>query len=194
MSRLHESDPENLTYGSDTPQTRERLRELMLFIADRCEDDPNFGVTKLNKILYYCDFLAFARLGEPITGISYNKLPFGPVPTAAQIVRDKMRQDGEIVITQEGSVSFRLSRVVPVREADLSLFTGPQVALIDSVIEAVEGANARRLTDITHGNAWKVLSYNDIVPYEFVFISDDPYTEADIARAEELVSAGEIED
>lgn len=194
MSRVHESNSENLTYGSDTPQTRERLQELMLFIADRCEDDPNFGVTKLNKILYYCDFLAFAKLGEPITGISYNKLPFGPVPTAAQIVRDKMRQDGEIVITQEGSVSFRLSRVVPVREANLSLFTGPQVALIDSVIEAVEGANARRLTDITHGNAWKVLSYNDVVPYEFVFISDDPYTEADIARADELVSAGEIED
>lgn len=194
MSREHEFNPENLTYGSDTPQTRERLRELMLFIADRCEDDSNFGVTKLNKILYYCDFLAFAKLGEPITGISYNKLPFGPVPTAAQIVRDKMRQDGEIVITHEGSVSFRLSRVVPVREADLCLFTGPQVALIDSVIEAVGDANARLLTDITHGNAWKVLSYNDIVPYEFVFISDTPYTEADIARAEELVAAGEIED
>lgn len=194
MSRAHESNPENLTYGNDTPRTRERLGELMLFIADRCEDDPDFGVTKLNKILYYCDFLAFAKLGEPITGISYNKLPYGPVPTAAQIVRDKMHQEGEIVITQEGSVSFRLSRVVPVREANLSLFTGPQVALVDSVIQAVEGANARLLTDITHGNAWKVLSYNDAVPYEFVFISDAPYTEEDIARAEELVAAGEIED
>lgn len=192
MSRA--SKQGNVTYGEDTPATRKRLRELMLFVADRCGDDPNFGVTKLNKILYYCDFLAFARLGASITGISYNKLPYGPVPTAAQAVRDEMHRDGEIEITGEGVASFRRSRVVPVREADLNLFSGPQVALIDSVIEALGNANARELTALTHGNAYKTVSYHGRIPYEFAFISDEPYSEEDIARAEELVATGEIED
>lgn len=69
MKRTSEFNPGKLTYGSDNEESRLRLRELMLFVADRCRGGRNFGVTKLNKILFYCDFSAFARLGKPITGI-----------------------------------------------------------------------------------------------------------------------------
>ena len=31
-------------------------------------------------------------------------------------------------------------------------------------------------------------------PFEAIFLSDEPYSEEDIARAHELVSLGEIED
>ena len=30
--------------------------------------DERFGAVKLNKILYFADFEAYRRLGEPITG------------------------------------------------------------------------------------------------------------------------------
>lgn len=194
MSRVNEFSPNDLTYGEDTPQVRQRLRELILFVAERCENDTNFGLTKLNKILFYCDFMAFAKLGGPITGIPYNKLQFGPAPTAAQITRDQMMHDGDIAVTKEGHVSFRRSRVVALREADLDIFTGSQVALIDSVIDALGGVNAKALSEVTHGNAWKSVRYNDKIPYEAAFISDEPYTENDIDRAHELVAFGDLKD
>jgi hypothetical protein len=194
MSGTNEFRPEALTYGSDNEETLARLRELMLFVAERCLDDPKFGVTKLNKILFYCDFTAFAKFGKPITGISYNKLPYGPVPTGAESTRRQMERDDEIFVTSEGYSPFRIKRIVPRRTANLDMFSGPEVALIDGVINALAGTTGSQARDLSHGNAWRTAEMHGAIPYEAVFISDEPYTEADIARAHELITLGELED
>ena len=194
MGGLHKFKPEELTYGSDNTETRARMRELVLFIAERCQDDRNFGVTKLNKILFYCDFMAFGKFGKSITGATYNKLPYGPVPTGAESVRQQMEKDGEIFVTLEGYSPFRTKRVVPSRTANLNIFSGPEVALIDGVISALGDATTSQVRDLSHGKAWRSVRMHQPIPYEAVFISDEPYTEADIARAQELVELGVLED
>lgn len=40
---------------------------------------PTF-VTKMNKLLFYADFIHYRRHGYGITGLTYKALPFGPVP------------------------------------------------------------------------------------------------------------------
>lgn len=40
---------------------------------------PTF-VTKMNKLLFYTDFIHYKRHGYGITGLAYKALPFGPVP------------------------------------------------------------------------------------------------------------------
>lgn len=37
-------------------------------------------VTKMNKLLFYADFIHYKKHGYGITGITYRALPFGPVP------------------------------------------------------------------------------------------------------------------
>ena len=37
-------------------------------------------VTKMNKLLFYADFIHYKKHGYGITGITYKALPFGPVP------------------------------------------------------------------------------------------------------------------
>lgn len=37
-------------------------------------------VTKMNKLLFYADFIHYKRHGYGITGITYKALPYGPVP------------------------------------------------------------------------------------------------------------------
>lgn len=194
MSSAREFDPKTLTYGSDNKESRERLRELMLFVAERCQDDPNFGVTKLNKILFYCDFMAFAKFGKPITGISYNKLPFGPVPTGAESTRWQMEKDEDMFVTSEGYTPGRTKRIVARRDANLNLFSGPEIALVDGIIEALSGATGSELRDLSHGMAWQSVELHQAIPYEAVFVSDEPYTEEDVARAHELIALGELED
>jgi hypothetical protein len=39
----------------------EKLRELILYVSTLSKDDDNFGATKLNKLLFYADFLAYQR-------------------------------------------------------------------------------------------------------------------------------------
>src|SRR5688572_1912439 len=102
MSTTRRGRRENLTFGKDDTESRERLRELMLFIAERCLNDPTFGAVKLNRILFLADFISFARYGEPITGTPYRKLPSGPVPTAAGTVRAEMEAADEAFMAVEG--------------------------------------------------------------------------------------------
>jgi hypothetical protein len=194
MDGSREFNTDTLTYGSDNPESRARLRELMLFVAERCQDDPNFGLTKLNKILFYCDFLAFGKFGKPITGVPYNKLPYGPVPTGAEIMRRRMENDGDIFVPPDGFSPFRPRRIMPRRAADLAMFSGPEVALVDGVISALAGVTSSQARDLSHGAAWRAVEMYEAIPYEAVFVSDQPYTEADVARAHELIALGELED
>lgn len=49
---------------SRSAQTDDRkMKELILYLASRSEEDPRFSATKLNKLLFYCDFTAYRRLG-----------------------------------------------------------------------------------------------------------------------------------
>ena len=56
----------------------DRFKELVLYVCEKCVADPRFGATKLNKILYFADFLAYAESGEPITGMEYRENLNGP--------------------------------------------------------------------------------------------------------------------
>src|SRR3954466_15180163 len=58
----------------------ERFEGLVLFIAHSRRHDPRFGRTKLAKSLFYSDFDAYRDQGQPLTGASYIRMPFGPFP------------------------------------------------------------------------------------------------------------------
>jgi len=62
--------------GSDA-----KMAELILYVSDRCQLDPAYGSTKLNKILFYADFLYYAKHGTSITGQEYMRLDKGPYVT-----------------------------------------------------------------------------------------------------------------
>lgn len=144
-----------LTFGSDNQESRERLRQLILFIAERCQADPTFGSVKLAKILFCADFESFAKYGEPITGAPYKKLPQGPVPTVVKAVRSKMEEEGEIVVAKEGYSPRLRDRVVPLREANLDGFSGRDIAFVDGVIQMFHGATAAEVSEFSHARAWE---------------------------------------
>lgn len=80
------------------PQNDEKLKELILYLADRSNNDEKFGATKLNKLLFYADFLAYVYLGTSITGQEYQVLDQGPAPRRLVPVRESMKANEEIAI------------------------------------------------------------------------------------------------
>ncbi len=176
----------NLTFGEDDQEARERLRELILFVAEKCQADPNFGMTKLLKILHRADIESFARYGESITGARYKKFPHGPVSQAALDVRDEMKERGDIAVIKEGYSAFPRNRVVPLETANLDGFSGRDIALVDKAIQMFYGHTATVVSEFSHDRAWEAADYYEPIPYEAALLSDEPPTEDDIARAHEL--------
>lgn len=177
----------NLTFGEDNQESRQRLRQLILFISDRCRKSSKFGAVKLNKILFYSDFNSFAKHGKPITNIPYQKRPFGPVPSVYEEVRDEMIADKEIDLVNEGLPPYIRQHVVPLEEANIDAYFEPHViALVDEVIQTLADLSVSEVSELSHDFAWQIAGDYELIPYEAVFIYDRELSEREIARAHEL--------
>jgi hypothetical protein len=174
------------TYSFPELNGEARLRELILYIATRCESDHRFGAIKLNKILAFADFVAYFRRRRPITGVEYMRLAQGPVPRRLKPVTAAMELNHEIVMRTVQDGKFEQKRVVPLRAADLSLFAPDDIAIVDEMIQAFWGKTAKSVSEFSHGVAWKVAGDKELIPYEAVFLSDEELTDYDIARTHEL--------
>jgi hypothetical protein len=81
---------------------------------------------------------------------------------------------------------YQQKRVVPLRAPDLSLFSAEDIAIVDEMIQGLWQRTATAVSELSHGIAWKVAGDRERIPYEAVFLSDEPLTEYDIARTHEL--------
>jgi antitoxin SocA-like protein len=165
-----------------------RFTELVLYICQKCVTDPKFGATKLNKILYYADFLAYARFGKPITGFQYHREKNGPIPTHLVPMRQRMIAAGELALQPVKLISGDVQkRLVNLREPRIDLFTAQEISLVDAIIDQLWGHTADEVSELTHRMVgWQVVDPGENIPYETVFVSAEPLTEADAVRAKEL--------
>jgi hypothetical protein len=160
---------EEVTYG---PYSEEKLAELLLYIAKRLQQDPQGGATKLNKCLYFADFSAVRRLGHPITGAEYQRLPQGPAPRRLRPVRDRLLRSGEALLEERtDSFGYRHHDLIPVREPRTDVFSEDELAVVDEVLAALDAMNAAQVSELSHRDAgWQLVREGETIPYELAFV------------------------
>jgi hypothetical protein len=169
-----------------SPETLDKLRELTLYVAWLRRDDPHFGATLLNKCLYYADFDSYFHTGFPITGVEYMKEKFGPVPRNFSELKADMQKKGEVALRTETYGEMAVERMIPVREANLALFTGPEIALVNAVVDKLSQSTATAVSRMSHGHIWAILEMHETIPYNAAFISDAPPTARDYELARQI--------
>jgi uncharacterized phage-associated protein len=157
-----------------------KFRELLLFIARRSEGDPRFGVIKLNKLLFYSDFLAYLELGHPITGQPYFALENGPAPRYLVRVREQMVKSKEIAIARKTTFDGVQERVVALREPDPNKFTPAEIALVTKVLEVCRSQSGTELSELSHRFAgWRLAAQQEDIPYEVALVGNRAPTPAE---------------
>jgi len=169
----------------------QKLAELILYISQKCANDPTFGATKLNKILCYSDFLFYAYNDRGITNVEYQKLPNGPAPRRLIPVRNELIKNGDLamqeVILKSGETQ---KRAVNLRAPNLDAFTGAEIAMVDRMIESMQGVTAEDVSDMSHSLVgWLVADEGETIPYNSIYFSNPPLSDAEIAHARELNAA-----
>jgi hypothetical protein len=154
----------------------------------KCQNDPRFGAIKLNKLLYFSDFLAMGNFGRPITAVDYQHLENGPAPRRLKPVSRKLEQERAIAIQKVSLKSGKTQiRTVALRDPDLSAFSGEEIALIDGLIDKHWEDDSESISRYSHNYVgWKMTRIGDPIPYGSIFLSDEPLTEAEIVRGQEL--------
>lgn len=171
----------------------DKLAELMLYIANRMSNDTYFGATVLNKTLFFSDFFQYAASGAPITGADYQKLPQGPAPRRLLPVQSELVRSGAAVLRHVQRGSYTQKRLIPLRDADLSRFSGSEIGMVEHVIGQIAGHDAKAVSNASHTLVgWQVAQPNETIPYHSVFLFSAPVTDADIIFAKE--AEGELRD
>jgi len=157
---------------TDTPYREDKLAELVLYIADKTRGDRAAGATKLNKYLYFADFSAMRKLGRPITGADYQKLPYGPAPRRLAPVRERLVQAGEARLEERvDALGFVHHDLIPMRAPRTELFPAEELQLVDEIIEAFKDRSATDVSEMSHRDAgWQLVGEGDSIPYELAFV------------------------
>jgi hypothetical protein len=152
---------------------REKFKELILYIAQESEGDSTFGATKLNKILFFCDFLSFRAYGESITEQRYFKLPFGPAPRALVPVVKELEEEQACIKVRRSRFGLPQEAIIVKREANLDVFKPRDVALVDHVLRRLRDNDATEVSELSHEFiGWQLAGDREDIPYETIFLGD----------------------
>jgi hypothetical protein len=154
-----------------------KLRELVLYLATRMEDDRHVGRgrIKLAKLLWRSDFAAFWKLGEPITETRYHADEHGTSPVDEMLALRDLQVAGDLELVNDWD---RQQIPIAKRAPRLELFTREQLAIVDDQLEEYRYVTGGAMRDEAHEfpgykHAWREgKGKHDPVPFESVFWDD----------------------
>ena len=174
------------------PETldREKLKALVHYVCDKAVDPSVLGAIKLNKVLWYSDAVHYLINGRSITGETYIKRQFGPVPRHIVGVVNSLVQERKIARGKVDHFGFYKSEYIALEGAALTLFSAEEIKLVDTAFEHVcMGHTARSISEETHGVIWQIAAMGEEIPLATVFASEvGELDEDDFAWAAESLS------
>lgn len=171
----------------------EKLRNLILYLSKKSENDSKFGSMKLNKLLFFIDFYFYRRTGKSLTGEIYQKIQKGPAPKAMLPLLDEMKSAGELDLIRGSYFGFLQRRPHALREPDLSVFSNAELEIADEVIERFKGHNGTEISKEAYEEFnIKSFSEKESIPYTIALVDYKGFTpeELEWARENERELAG----
>jgi len=158
--------PVAIKYRTKTDPGERKFREAILYLSEKSQGDETFGATKLNKLLFYSDFLAYLNFGKAITGEKYFRLKNGPAPRRLLPIKQRLEAEGAIKVESVQFYGFPQNRVIPLRKPDYEVFESREIALMNKLIEIHKGKTASEISDESHGFiGWILASDKEDIPY-----------------------------
>ena len=147
------------------PQSVGRLKNLLLYVLGQMGETFQ---TKMNKVLFYIDFLSYRERGMAISGLAYQAIEFGPVPQRWDRVYSAFDEVEEQLRLVQGQECMSLKAGA---EADMSAFTEAEMAVIDEVCGKLRDMTSRAVSKLSHEEtAWKEhVGKPETIPYSEAF-------------------------
>lgn len=111
--------------------------------------------TKVNKLLFYSDFLNYQRYGTSMFGITYKAIPFGPVPVEYEKIFKNLYDDDIIDVVQVPIDQNYAEKFIPHLPFNSSLFNDIELKVLEDVVQKFKNKNTTQVVNISHEEpAW----------------------------------------
>lgn len=180
-------DPEAATMRVSVPTLQvQKFMQVLLYILERCAGKPNVGETVLNKLLYFSDFNYYELYEEAMTGASYRKLAYGPVPQRMDVILNHMVEHQMLQRVKAEHRGYPQTRYLPLHRADLRQLKASEKEVIDRVIDQMGDWSATAISDWSHHDMpWKATADGEEIDYELAFYREAPFSVRNYEESED---------
>lgn len=127
----------------------DKVINVVLFFTERIAP----WKTKLNKLLFFADFLSFKKYCFSITGLSYRAIPLGPVPNSYDTIFDLMTNskiiEKDYKVFDDGGVG---ERFFPSEATSFnpSLFEERELVILESIHDKFRDISTSDIIRLSH--------------------------------------------
>jgi len=152
---------------SDVLASTEKYKQIILnALKFGADEDGKVTKTKLAKLVYLADFIWYYQNSSPMSGMTYRKLPRGPVADVYFRALDEMEEDGAIIREAKGKATmFSLVE----KEAPASRLSAGELDLIEKIGKAWSGKSTDDVVHFTHEQLpWQICREGEAIPYGLI--------------------------
>lgn len=152
-------------------------KNAVLYFIKYC-NNQYLHVTKLNKLLYYLDFIYFRDHSKSVTGDVYIHQTYGPVPSQIDEMLAELKKEGIINVE---AISYKDGELVEFElkdpsKVDDTIFNKDQKQLLKRICDEFCGWSTEKIVAQTHIEApWFYSKPYEIV--DFAYASDIEFFE-----------------
>jgi len=159
----------NIYSGYRTPSL-EKFTEMVVYFSEQMQPFK----TKMNKLLFYADFLMFKQSCFSISGVRYNAIDMGPVPNNFQSIFEYLANNDEIdVFYTQFDQGYTGERFVPRKDRPFNSgwFSESELQVLSKVTAAFKTTSTTEMIELSHlEEAWKKNEKNkQTISYEYAF-------------------------
>jgi hypothetical protein len=137
--------------------------------------------TKLAKLLYLVDFRNFYENLESMSGVSYIRKKYGPLPDVFLEMTDDLQYNGEIRIdTLDGGAQMVIKSTT--YKPDESLLHESHKKMIKEICELWKDRRTEEIVKYTHSQKpWMACRDGEIIPYSLIIQEEPDHVFAPVA-------------
>lgn len=148
----------------------EKFTEMVVYFSEKLSPFK----TKMNKLLFYADFLMFKQSCFSISGMRYKAIDMGPVPTNFQSIFEYLDNKFEItILTTEfpNGYSGEQFKVRKDRNFNANLFSEDELKTLEKVANTFNETSTNDIVNLSHlEEAWKKNEKGKkVISYEYAF-------------------------
>ena len=148
----------------------EKFTEMVVYFSEHRKPYK----TKMNKLLFYADFLMFKQSCFSISGVRYHAIDMGPVPHNFQSVFEYLANKDEIDIhykefSDGGFGEQFIARAD--RPFNSTLFSDSELEVLNKVVNTFKTTSTNEIIELSHlEKAWKENEQaKNVISYEYAF-------------------------
>ena len=146
---------------------QEKYQNAILYFMQHC-NNQYLGATKLNKLLYYLDFLNYRDRGESVTGDEYYHMQYGPVPSSVETVMGALCESGKLEVAGEpfGEVTRKIYKGK--EKPNITVFSKEEQQLLADICKEFKDYDTDKIIAQTHLEApWFYSRPHQKIDYDY---------------------------